>query len=71
MSRKANLVTSFRRPISASREPHVHYAFDPDQEAFRREVATFAQRVLAPHYQADDRAARMRPELPRQMAAMG
>ncbi|MFZ2241430.1 MAG: acyl-CoA dehydrogenase family protein [Gordonia amarae] len=49
----------------------MHYAFDDDQEAFRRELATFAQRVLAPHYQADDRAARMRPELPRQMAAMG
>lgn len=70
-SRKANLTTSIRRPSNASREPHVHYAFDDDQEAFRRELATFAQRVLAPHYQADDRAARMRPELPRQMAAMG
>lgn len=49
----------------------MHYAFDEDQEAFRRELAAFAQRVLAPHYQADDRAARMRPELPRQMATMG
>lgn len=48
----------------------MHHAFDEDQEAFRRELATFAQRVLAPHYQADDRAARMRSELPRQ-AAMG
>ncbi|MCE5290482.1 MAG: acyl-CoA dehydrogenase family protein [Nocardiaceae bacterium] len=49
----------------------MHYALDDDQEAFRRELASFAQRVLAPHYQADDRAARMRPETVLQMAGMG
>ncbi|MBX8685941.1 hypothetical protein A5722_30255 [Mycobacterium vulneris] len=49
----------------------MHYALDDDQEAFRRELANFAQRVLAPHYQADDRAARMRPEMVHQMAGMG
>ena len=49
----------------------MHYAFDADQETFRRELATFAQKVLAPHYQPDDRAGRMRPELPREMASMG
>ncbi|MCF7550757.1 acyl-CoA dehydrogenase family protein [Pseudonocardia sp. WMMC193] len=49
----------------------MHYGLDEDQELFRREVAAFAAKELAPHYQSDDRAARMRPELPRQLAGVG
>lgn len=47
------------------------FSLTAEQEAFRHEVWAFAQRELAPHYAADDRAARMRPELPRAMAAVG
>ena len=47
------------------------YRFDPDQEAFRTEMRRWAERVLAPHYQADDAAALFRPRLARNMAAMG
>jgi cyclohexanecarboxyl-CoA dehydrogenase len=49
----------------------MHYAFSDDQEAFRRELAAFAGRHLAPHYRSDDRAGRMRPTLPKEMAAVG
>lgn len=44
---------------------------DPDEEAFRQGVRRFAQKVLAPHYQADDRAGRFRRELALDMAGMG
>ena len=47
------------------------FSFDDDQLAYRREVRAFADRELAPHYQSDDRAARMRPELPRALASIG
>lgn len=47
------------------------FGFDDDQEAFRRELRAWAGKVLAPHYQSDDRAGRMRPELPAEMAGMG
>ncbi|MBN9097887.1 MAG: acyl-CoA dehydrogenase family protein [Pseudonocardia sp.] len=49
----------------------MHYGFDDDQETFRQELATFAGKVLAPHYQPDDRAGRMRPQIPREMASVG
>jgi cyclohexanecarboxyl-CoA dehydrogenase len=49
----------------------VDFALTAEQEAFRHEVRTFAERELAPHYAADDRAARLRPELPRAMAEVG
>lgn len=47
------------------------FSLSPEQEAYRREVRIFAERELAPHYQSDDKAGRMRPELPRQMASIG
>ena len=49
--------------------------FDPtpseELEAFAGELRNFATRRLAPHYQADDRNARFRPQLLADMAAMG
>ena len=47
------------------------YRFDEDQESFRTGLRAWAQQVLAPHYQADDRAGRFRPELATEMAGMG
>lgn len=47
------------------------FSWEPEQEYFRAEVRAFAERQLAPHYAADDRTGRMRPELPRQLAGMG
>lgn len=47
------------------------FAFDEDQEAYRQELRRFAGSVLAPHYQADDKAGRLRPSLVPEMAAMG
>ncbi|NMH95931.1 acyl-CoA dehydrogenase family protein [Pseudonocardia acidicola] len=47
------------------------FAFDDDQESFRKELRRFATTALAPHYQSDDRAGVMRPELPGQLAGMG
>ena len=47
------------------------FRLDDDQEAFRQGVRRFAQKVLAPHYQADDKAARFRRELALDMAGMG
>jgi cyclohexanecarboxyl-CoA dehydrogenase len=49
----------------------VDFSFAAEQEDFHREVRAFAQRELAPHYIADDRAGRLRPELPGLMAGMG
>jgi cyclohexanecarboxyl-CoA dehydrogenase len=49
----------------------VDFSFGQELEDFRREVRAFARRHLAPHYQADDEAARLRPELPGQLAGMG
>lgn len=47
------------------------FSFTPEQQQFRKELRAFAERTLAPHYAADDRAGRMRPELPNQLAGMG
>lgn len=49
----------------------MHYAYDEDHETYRAEVARFAERVLAPHYQSDDRAAQFRRQQALDMAAMG
>lgn len=47
------------------------FTFSPEQEAFRRELRTFGEKVLTPHYRADDLAGRVRPELAATMAGMG
>lgn len=47
------------------------YGLHEDQESFRQEVRRFAARVLAPHYQSDDKAARFRRELARDLAGLG
>ena len=49
----------------------MHYGFDEDEEAFHAEVARWAEKVLAPHYQADDKAAAFRPQQALDMAQMG
>lgn len=47
------------------------FRFDEEQAAYGRELRRFAERSLAPHYQADDRAARLRPQLVAELAGMG
>ncbi|WP_031470618.1 acyl-CoA dehydrogenase family protein, partial [Sciscionella sediminilitoris] len=47
------------------------FGFGAEELAYQRELRRFARDNLAPHYQSSDRAARMRPELPGEMAAMG
>lgn len=49
----------------------MHYGFDEDEEAFRVEVHRWAEKVLAPHYQADDKAAVFRRQQALDMAQMG
>lgn len=49
----------------------MHYGFDEDEQTFRAEVARWAEKVLAPHYQSDDRAAEFRRQQARDMAQMG
>jgi cyclohexanecarboxyl-CoA dehydrogenase len=49
----------------------MHYGFDEDEEAFRAELRRWAEKVLAPHYQADDKAARFRRQQALDMAQMG
>ena len=49
----------------------MRFDFAEAQEAFRREVRAFAARKLAPYYQHDDRAAKLRPELLGDLGAMG
>jgi cyclohexanecarboxyl-CoA dehydrogenase len=49
----------------------MHYGFDEEEEAFRAEVARWAEKVLAPHYQADDKAAEFRRQQALDMAQMG
>ena len=49
----------------------MNFDLDDDQEAFRREVRAFATRKLVPHYQADDKAAKLRPEVLGDIAGMG
>ncbi len=47
------------------------FRLDDDEETFRQELRRWADRVLAPHYQSDDRAATFRRQLAKDMAAMG
>lgn len=47
------------------------FGFCDEVADYRDQLRRFGQRVLAPHYQADDRAGRLRPGLVEAMAAMG
>lgn len=47
------------------------FTLDEEQQAFQESIRRFAADRLAPHYQADDRAARMRDGLVAQMAQVG
>jgi cyclohexanecarboxyl-CoA dehydrogenase len=47
------------------------FTFTEDEQAYRTELRRFATKVLAPHYQADDKTAKLRPELVADMAGMG
>ncbi|GAA4642281.1 acyl-CoA dehydrogenase family protein [Gordonia humi] len=49
----------------------MHYGFDDDQQVFRTEMARWADKVLAPHYQSDDKAAEFRRQQAVDMAEMG
>ncbi len=49
----------------------MHYGFDEDEQTFAREVRRWAARVLAPHYQSDDRSATFRLEQVADLASMG
>lgn len=49
----------------------MHYGFDQDEEAFRAGLRRWAGKVLAPHYQADDKAATFRRQQAVDMARMG
>lgn len=49
----------------------MHYGFDEDEGAFRAEVARWAEKVLAPHYQSDDKAGEFRRQQALDMAQMG
>lgn len=47
------------------------YSLDEEQQAFREHVRRFAEKVLAPHYQSDDKTAQFRRQLALDMAGMG
>ncbi len=47
------------------------FSFGTEVDQYRKEVRSFAERKLAPHYQSDDRSARLRPELKGDLAKMG
>lgn len=47
------------------------FTFSSDEDAYRQELRRFAAKVLAPRYQADDKAAKLRPEMVADMAGMG
>src|ERR1035437_1766257 len=47
------------------------FALDPDIEDYRQELRRFATKNLAPYYQSDDKAGRMRPDLVPSLAGMG
>lgn len=47
------------------------FSFDDDHESYRTQLRRFAGKVLAPHYQPDDRAGKLRPALAAEMAGMG
>ncbi|NVI88165.1 acyl-CoA dehydrogenase family protein [Actinomadura sp. BRA 177] len=47
------------------------FVFRDEEEAYRQELRRFAGKALAPHYQADDRAGKLRDGLVAEMAGMG
>ncbi|SFQ50342.1 acyl-CoA dehydrogenase family protein [Amycolatopsis rubida] len=47
------------------------FTFTGDEDSYRRELRRFAAKVLAPHYQSDDKAAKLRPQLVADLASMG
>ncbi|WP_116200465.1 acyl-CoA dehydrogenase family protein [Amycolatopsis circi] len=47
------------------------FTFTDDEDAYRHELRRFATKVLAPHYQSDDKAAKLRPQLVADLASMG
>jgi cyclohexanecarboxyl-CoA dehydrogenase len=47
------------------------YSFDEAETSYREALRGFATKVLAPHYQSDDRAGALRPTLASDMAGMG
>lgn len=47
------------------------FAFDEDHESYRRELRRFAEKSLAPHYQADDKTGELRQQFVDDMASMG
>ncbi|GAA1216371.1 acyl-CoA dehydrogenase family protein [Prauserella alba] len=47
------------------------FTFSSEEDAYRQELQRFATKVLAPHYQSDDKVAKLRSELVTDMAAMG
>ncbi len=47
------------------------FGLDGAEEAFRDQLRRFATKSLAPHYQTDDRAAKLRPQLVADMAGIG
>ena len=49
----------------------MEYRLDEDQETFRAEMRRWAEKVLAPHYQSDDKTAEFRHQLALDMAGMG
>jgi cyclohexanecarboxyl-CoA dehydrogenase len=49
----------------------VDFGFDQDEKAYRDEVRRFAGKVLAPHYQSDDKAGVYRRQQAVDMAAVG
>jgi cyclohexanecarboxyl-CoA dehydrogenase len=49
----------------------MHYGFDEEEAAFRAEMRRWAGKVLAPHYQSDDKAAQFRRQQATDMAQMG
>lgn len=49
----------------------MNFGFSSEQESFRNELRRFAAKYLAPHYQSDDRAGKLRPELVGDLAGVG
>lgn len=47
------------------------FALDDTEAAFRDQLRRFAAKSLAPHYQADDRAAKLRPQLVSDISGIG
>ncbi|HVV14609.1 acyl-CoA dehydrogenase family protein [Amycolatopsis sp.] len=47
------------------------FTLSEEERAYRDELRRFTTKVLAPHYQSDDKAAKLRPELVADLAGMG